>query len=104
MVFKKLKRVVLMAFCGLAVFAPHQADAQNSRVYLAGYMGLNTMPDNDFSENTSGESGTYQTNNSVRFAGAIGVRLNRRVRFEPDLFKWRRNFEPRIILKWLLRL
>ncbi len=66
------------------------AFAQSSRIYLSGYMGLNTMPDNDFTEKSSGISGTYQTNNTVNFAGAIGLRYSRQLRFEGEV-SYRKN-------------
>lgn len=79
--------VALIMFC--SVFAD-QAKAQTSRIYLAGYMGLNTMPDSDITETTSNISGTYKTNNAMSFSGAIGLRLNRQIRFEGEM-SYRKN-------------
>lgn len=81
-----------MYFCVVlcSIMTMSDVQAQTSRIYLAGYMGLNTMPDNDFSESASGDSGTYQTDNTLSFAGAIGFRLNRDIRFEGEL-SYRKN-------------
>jgi len=98
MIIMKLKYVAFFAlvmFC--SVFA-HQANAQTSRIYLAGYMGLNTMPDNDFKENTSNISGSYKTNNSLSFAGAIGMRLTRQIRFEGEM-SYRKNDFSKLVDK-----
>ncbi len=81
----RIKIFLIAALLVTFMLTAQDAFAQNSRIYLAGYMGLNTMPDNDFKDNTSGQSGTYQTNNTINFAGAIGLRYSRQIRFEGEV-------------------
>ena len=85
MVCTQLKILTFMVIALCFSLSASMAQAQTSRIYFAGYMGLNSMPDNDFSDNGSGESGSYKTNNALSFAGAIGVRLDRRTRIEAEL-------------------
>jgi opacity protein-like surface antigen len=85
MVCTQLKFLTVLVIALCFSLCSSIAQAQTSRIYFAGYMGLNSMPDNDFSDKTSGESGTYKTNNALSFAGAIGVRLDRRTRIEAEI-------------------
>lgn len=59
--------------------------AQTSRLYLAGYMGLNMPFDSNFSDTDSGTSGDIQYDNAVSFAGALGLRLSHNVRLEGEI-------------------
>ena len=59
------------------------AHAQSSRMYIAGYMGLNTMSSQEFSHPTS--NGSVDFKNGTSFAGALGLRLNPRVRVEGEV-------------------
>jgi opacity protein-like surface antigen len=59
--------------------------AQSSRLYFAGYLGLNVLHDQGFSESTTGSSGNIGFNNGPAFAGALGVRINNNVRVEGEL-------------------
>lgn len=61
------------------------AQAQTSRVYLAGYFGLNTYGDQAFNESTTGRSGNYEMDNALSFAGALGLRLSQQLRIEGEL-------------------
>lgn len=72
--------IFLLAF-GLTM----SAHAQSSRVYFAGYMGLNTNTDQEFSESTTPASGDMQFKNALSFAGALGLRLNNNWRLEGEL-------------------
>ncbi len=57
--------------------------AQSSRMYLAGYMGLNTFTSQDFSHPTS--SGSIDLKNGTSFAGALGLRFTPNVRVEGEI-------------------
>lgn len=61
------------------------AHAQTSRLYLAGYMGLNTVPDLDFSEKTTPVAGDLKFDNALSFAGALGLRIDNEWRVEAEL-------------------
>lgn len=67
------------------VFVAHEAAAQVSRLYLAGYMGLNIYKDQDFESTSPVAKGTISLNNAPSFAGAIGLRLSRDVRIEAEI-------------------
>lgn len=59
------------------------AQAQSSRMYAAGYMGLNTMSSQEFSHPT--RNGTIDFKNGGSFAGALGLRLSPNVRVEAEI-------------------
>ncbi len=61
------------------------AHAQVSRIYLAGYLGLNTYNDIDFVESRSNSIGTIKPSNNNNFAGALGLRLSETLRLEGEL-------------------
>ncbi|MCB1555734.1 MAG: porin family protein [Alphaproteobacteria bacterium] len=61
------------------------AQAQTSRLYFAGYMGLNTHKPSDFINKPSGLKGTIDKDNALSFAGAMGVRLDEKWRLEAEL-------------------
>jgi opacity protein-like surface antigen len=72
------------AFCiGIAAF-PVLAKAEGSRMYFAGYFGLNIAKKQNFSENTTGRSGDIGGSNSFTFAGALGLRLDSHWRVEAE--------------------
>ncbi|MCB9990126.1 MAG: porin family protein [Rhodospirillales bacterium] len=68
-----------------AVVAATAAHAQSSRLYLAGYMGLNTSGDHDFSEGTMSQEGEIKNKNTFTLAGALGVRLTPQWRLEAEI-------------------
>lgn len=59
------------------------AHAQSSRMYVAGYMGLNTMSSQDFSHPT--RNGSVDFKNGGSFAGALGLRLSPNIRMEAEI-------------------
>lgn len=61
------------------------AQAQTSRIYLAGYLGLNLFNDQEFTEGSTGRSGDFELDNATSFAGALGMRLSQNVRLEGEL-------------------
>lgn len=61
------------------------ANAQTSRLYFAGYLGLNTYNDLAFSESTTGSAGDIELDSTQSFAGALGIRLSPQLRLEGEL-------------------
>lgn len=72
---------VCAAFAALGLSA---AQAQVSRTYLAGYLGLNTYGPQDFSDSNA-ISGDLEQDHAVSFAGALGLRLSKQFRVEGEL-------------------
>lgn len=61
------------------------AKAQSSRLYFAGYLGLNTHGDNEFDESSVPVSGDLEMKNAFSLAGALGLRINNNMRFEGEI-------------------
>ncbi|MDP7143503.1 MAG: acyloxyacyl hydrolase [Alphaproteobacteria bacterium] len=79
---------------GLGLFATtDHADARSSRMYVAGYMGLNLHSQSEFSETTAGISGDYEMENNLTFAGALGLRLTENVRVEGEISYRKSDFD-----------
>lgn len=84
------KTLGFLAFTlALIASVPH-AHAQTSRMYLSGYMGLNTFSSREFSHPT--DNGAVEISNSVGFAGALGLRLTPNVRVEGEIAYNRSDF------------
>ncbi len=84
---KHFKIYLLSGAAFAAMFAglmPSAAQAQVSRVYLAGYLGLNTYNDQEFSAPGVAQ-GDFEYDNAPSFAGALGLRLSKQVRVEAEL-------------------
>lgn len=79
-----LKLLCSAALLG-ALFVACDASAQVSRLYMAGYMGLNIFKDQDFESTSPVTKGTMNLDNAPSFAGAIGLRLSRDFRVEAEL-------------------
>ena len=80
------KIVVIVAVLGIGMHAMLQeASAQTSRLYFAGYLGLTTSGDQEFTESSIPRSGDIETKNANSFAGALGVRLSRQFRIEGEI-------------------
>jgi len=75
-----LSSVVAALLCSFAT----QANAQTSRLYLAGYLGLNVFSDQEFTESTTSNNGDFELENTTSFAGALGMRLSSQVRLEGE--------------------
>jgi opacity protein-like surface antigen len=75
------RRLALMAVC-LSAFIAQPAAAQTSRIYFAGYLGLNNYNQMDFTESSG--TGTLQVENGKSFAGALGIRLTSQLRLEGE--------------------
>lgn len=73
---------VLLVLCSLSA---GQAEAQTSRLYFAGYMGLTNFNSMDFSEGTSGLGGDLEMDNTYSYAGALGLRLSANLRAEAEI-------------------
>ncbi|MAE52111.1 MAG: hypothetical protein CMH27_09905 [Micavibrio sp.] len=72
-------------FSALMCLSEQAAQAQVSRIYLAGYLGLNTYGTQEFENNSTTVSGDFEQNNAVSFAGALGLRLSKQVRLEGEV-------------------
>jgi OmpA-OmpF porin, OOP family len=82
--FKNKILVLTLVFAGLCCTAT-PAHAQTSRVYFAGYMGLNNLPSMDFTESSVPASGSVKFDNSLSFAGALGIRMSKNFRLEGEI-------------------
>ena len=82
-----MKKFLLSALLAATTLLAYNssAQAQVSRIYLAGYMGLNTGTDQNFLETQTNNSGDFEFDNAVTFAGALGIRLSRQLRLEGEL-------------------
>ena len=81
-----MKTFLTVATLGASLFAiSAPANAQTSRIYFAGYLGLNTYNDLSFSESTIGSSGDFELDSTQSFAGALGIRLSPQLRLEGEL-------------------
>ena len=69
------------------------AHAQTSRIYVAGYKGLNSHTENQFSHSGAGLSGDYELDNAFTFAGALGLRLDHNWRIEGEVSYRRADFD-----------
>jgi opacity protein-like surface antigen len=85
MKFKLAAALPTALFCASLAAFPVLAKAQSSRLYFAGYFGLNVAQKSNFTETTTNRSGDIGGNNSFAFAGALGVRLDRHWRLEGEL-------------------
>ena len=84
MKYKTLPLLTLAAAASLCAFSV-AANAQVSRLYFAGYLGLSTFNDQPFSETTTNTSGDIKLDNATSFAGALGLRLSRDTRLEAEI-------------------
>jgi opacity protein-like surface antigen len=66
-------------------FASLEAKAQTSRIYFAGYMGLTSFGSVDFTDHTTPVTGSFEPENAVNFAGALGLRFSENLRLEAEL-------------------
>lgn len=83
---QKNKRIltVFAAFTLLA-FTAAGAMAQSSRLYLAGYMGLNITSESQFIESNTPARGDIEFKNGASFSGALGLRLSKNLRLEGEV-------------------
>ncbi|NCC21286.1 MAG: porin family protein [Alphaproteobacteria bacterium] len=73
------------ATCAFALLPLSDAQAKMSRLYMAGYMGLNVYPVLDISDGRASASGELEVKNSLAFAGALGLRLTKKVSVEAEV-------------------
>ncbi len=76
---------VTLCLVALLVFGSAVAGAQSSRLYFAGYLGLNTFTESNFSETTTNSDGDIEYKNAVSLAGALGLRLTPQWRVEGEI-------------------
>lgn len=69
------------------------AQAQSSRLYFAGYLGLNTFTESEFSETTTGSTGDMEFKNAYSLAGALGLRLTPQWRLEGEISRRSANMD-----------
>lgn len=81
----KTQLLLSSALITVTLCAAAPSYAQTSRIYLAGYLGLNTYNDQEFTESSTASSGDLELDNATSFAGAIGLRLSRSMRMEGEL-------------------
>lgn len=81
----KYKFLLGSALSLMALGITNPAQAQTSRLYFAGYMGLNTFSEQGFNERSTPGSGNMEFDNATSFAGALGLRLNNKLRVEAEL-------------------
>lgn len=81
-----LKKILMTGavLLGVSVCAV-TAKAQSSRLYFAGYMGLNTPDNQKFNETTTPAYGEIKSDNTFSFAGALGLRVTKNIRLEGEL-------------------
>ena len=65
--------LALFAVFSVLCLSISDAQAQTTRLYFGGYLGLPTFNDMDFGENSG--SGDLEVKNGLAFAGALGVRF-----------------------------
>jgi len=82
----KFKKYLLVSCaCALAFAGFSAAKASNSRLYVTGYLGLNLNSQSDFTESSASLSGDYDVENSISFAGALGLKLTPNIRLEGEI-------------------
>lgn len=79
--YKKLLllSILLLSLMGGAAFAQTQG-----RFYFAGFMGLNVMGKQDFTESSTGANGEISLSSGYNFAGALGFQLTPQLRLEGE--------------------
>lgn len=82
-----LKKILMTGtvLLGISAVAVTAAKAQSSRLYFAGYMGLNTSTDHEFSETSTPARGDFEFKNTPSFAGALGLRIDNSWRVEAEI-------------------
>ena len=78
-------RALVIGLSFFFLLAPDAAQAQASRIYFAGYFGLSTGNENDYSESQTNTSGEYDTKHTQPLAGALGLRLTPEWRVEAEV-------------------
>ncbi len=87
---KKMHFFSALALCAVLITGLSlSAQAQTSRFYLAGYLGLNVFAEQEFKDTATGSSGNFDFSNAESFAGALGFRLSQQVRLEGE-FSYRK--------------
>lgn len=86
-----MKLTALLVLLNLLFLSP-QAHAQVSRLYFAGYLGLVSPFESDFDDRARDVEGEVELDNSGFFAGALGLRVNRKLSFEIEAGYRKSNF------------
>ncbi len=80
-----MKKLLPSALCIALLTLSTAAHAQTKRLYFAGYAGFSGLNDLDFSDSATPSSGSYEPENTLNFAGALGLRFNKNLRMEAEL-------------------
>lgn len=73
---------MLIALAALCTISPAQAEDMNNW-YISGGVGITSTNDADFTD--TGITGDFDLDNSVNFAGALGLHLTKNIRTEIEL-------------------
>ena len=74
-----------LAVCTCLTLPLSDANAQTTRLYLAGYLGLSDFGSNDFDDGGTGTTGELDVDETYVFAGALGLRFSQNLRLEAEL-------------------
>ena len=69
----------------LCLLTPSAVQAQVSRIYFAGYLGLSGSNDQEFTDSRTNTAGDIELDSTPSFAGALGFRLSKQLRVEAEL-------------------
>lgn len=85
-----MKKIIVILSCGFILTAAVAAQAQSSRIYFAGYLGLSMPSNSAFSDSASATTGDIEYKNATSFGGAMGLRLYPSWRVEGEV-SYRKN-------------
>lgn len=85
--------VIALSLSLIVICTALPAKAQSSRLYFAGYLGLSTSTDQEFTESSTGLGGDFERDNGTSFAGALGLRLNTQWRVEAEVSYRQTDFD-----------
>ncbi len=93
MINRFFRRIVPVALVLSAMACTSAYADAAKRFYLAGYMGLNVFPAQEFTDSVSGTNGEIGISNGYNFAGAIGFKLTPQLRLEGELSSMTADFD-----------
>jgi opacity protein-like surface antigen len=89
-----MKKFFSALIAGLILFSfAIPVKAQTSRLYFAGYMGLTSPNQSDFTDSATPASGDVELDNTLNFAGALGLRINHNIRVEAEIAYQKANMD-----------
>lgn len=84
-VYHHMSRIYVALLTILFICTASDAFAQTSRIYFAGYLGITGSDGLNFEDKTTPAAGTFEPDNTMNFAGAMGLRFTRNFRMEAEL-------------------